>query len=137
MTTDAYRALLSDCLVPDAGERVGVLFGMGTVAQRYAPLVNRDPRPDRFVTDPRELGRHVESARAEGCVPLARVHTHPGGARVPSPADRATLPNGWYEIIAAVRREGGAMRLVSLGAFDRRGRGVPLVLPAGSGGGTP
>lgn len=125
----AYSALIAECKTPDPRERVGLLAGRDANVERFFPLTNHDQGRNRFVICPQEMSRQTSAAQALGLSIIGRFHTHPNGPRIPSPADLASLPAGWVELIAQVKRDGPRNRLIALSAFDGQSRGVPLTIP--------
>ncbi len=76
------------CL-PD--EACGLLAGRQGRIERFLPVGNKDPSPDRFSTEPASLTRAHRAIRESGLEWRGVFHSHPRAEAFPSEADARGL----------------------------------------------
>lgn len=124
LSAPAHAALRQHCLSGDTRERVGLLVGTGDRVTAAVPLTNHARGTDSFFIRGADI-RRVRAAVAPEVI-VGRYHTHPASRIGPSREDRASLPDGWIELIVTVAQPlaghgGTGPRIGGLYAYLRGG----------------
>lgn len=97
-----FHSMIEHCREQYPREACGLLIGRGSRVDGVRPLINVDPRSNRFWADPDEQLAAFREIEERGQDLLAIYHSHPRGQAFPSPTDRnlAYYPEALSVIIA-------------------------------------